>query len=74
MFQAILTYIGDGIAGVIDLFAKAMGSGIGLFWDETLNTGAGGLTQLGEILLLSAIVGLALFGIKFIRSMIPFVK
>lgn len=74
MFEAILDYIGAGISGVISLFGQAMGSGISLFWDESLNTGAGGLTSLGELLLLSAIVGLALFGIKFIRSMIPFVK
>ena len=70
MFEAILSYIGSGIAGVIDLFANAMGSGIGLFWDET----ATALTGLGELMLLSAVVGLALFGIKFIRGMIPFVK
>ena len=67
MFSAILTYIGNGITDVFTLFGSVFSGGIALFWDGTA------LTDLGEIMLLGAIVGLVLMGIKFIRSMIPFV-
>jgi hypothetical protein len=70
MFEAILTYIGAGLGGVFGLFTNVFNDGIGLFWDDTLSQ----LTQLGELLVLSAIVGLAMFGMRFIRGMIPFVK
>jgi hypothetical protein len=70
MFGAILSYLSDGIADVFALFADVLVGGVSLFWDNTAQS----LTQLGEIMLLSAIVGLVLFGIRFIRNVIPFVK
>lgn len=70
MFSAILTYISNGLTDVFDLIGDALTGGIALFWDAS----ASSLTDLGEVMLLSAVVGLVLFGIRFIRRMIPFVK
>jgi hypothetical protein len=70
MFSALIDYIGAGITDVFSLFGEVLGGGIALFWDESL----GSLTNLGEVMLLSAIVGLVLFGIQFIRNTIPFIK
>jgi hypothetical protein len=68
MFSALLTFIGNGLSGVFGLIGNAMSGGVNLFYD------AGAITELGEVLLLSAVVGLALFGIRFIRGAIPFLK
>ena len=70
MFSAILTYISNGLTDVFDLIGDALTGGIALFWDASTSA----LTDLGEVMLLSAVVGLVLFGIRFIRRMIPFVK
>jgi hypothetical protein len=70
MFSALIDYIGAGITDVFSLFGEVLGGGIALFWDESL----GSLTNLGEVMLLSSIVGLVLFGIQFIRNTIPFIK
>jgi hypothetical protein len=70
MFGALIQYISNGIGDVFALFGDVLVGGVSLFWDS----GAEELTQLGEIMLLSAIVGLVLFGIRFIRNVIPFVK
>jgi hypothetical protein len=70
MFGALIDYIGAGVTDVFSLFGEVLGGGIALFWDESISE----LTNLGEVMLLSAIVGLVLFGIKFIRNVIPFVK
>ena len=70
MLNAITAYLSEGLSAVFSLFGDAMGGGIALFWNATESA----LTSLGEIMLLTAIVGLVVFGIKFIRSAIPFVK
>ncbi|MFW6046906.1 MAG: hypothetical protein ACOCP4_03860 [Candidatus Woesearchaeota archaeon] len=67
MLQAILDFIGDGIGGVMDLFGDAMTGFVALVYDGSA------ITELGELLLMGAVVGMALFGIRFVRSMIPFV-
>ena len=69
MFNAILDFLGSGIAAVFTLFGNVFTGGIGLIWVEGT-----GLTDLGELLLLGAVVGLALWGINFVRSMIPFLR
>lgn len=69
MFNDIITFLGDGISSVFGLFGDVMTGGIGLIWESGT-----GLTVLGELLLLGAIVGLVLFGIRFVRSLIPFVR
>lgn len=70
MFSAILTFLGTGITDVFDFFGDVMTGGISLFYDSVGTS----LTELGELLLIGALVGLALWGISFVRSMIPFLK
>jgi hypothetical protein len=45
-----------------------MGGGVGIIWDGTA------LTDAGELLLMSSLVGLGLFAINFAVRLIPFVK
>ena len=70
MLSAITNFISNGLTSVFGVFTNALTGGIALFWDSTNSA----LTDLGEVMLLSAVVGLVLFGIRFIRRMIPFVK
>ena len=68
MFDAILQFLTDGIGAVFTFFGDVLTGGISLFYTESA------ITELGELLLLGALVGLAYWGIKFVRSMIPFVR
>ena len=74
MLNVILTFLGDGMASVFTFFGNVFGGGISVFYDATLNAGAGGMTEVGELLLLGALIGLALWGLNFVRSMIPFLR
>ena len=68
MFDGILSFLTDTIGSVFTFFGNVFTGGIGLFWDGTV------VTELGELMLLGAAVGLVLFGIRFVRSMIPFIR
>lgn len=70
MFDAILDFLETGITGVFDLITKIFDGGVDMFYDSV----GLALTTLGELLLLGALVGLAIWGINFIRSMIPFLR
>lgn len=70
MFSTILSFISNELPSVFTVIGNALGGAIAVFWDATNSQ----LTDLGEVMLLSAVVGLVLFGIRFIRRMIPFVK
>ena len=70
MFSSILSYISTELPSVFTVIGNALTGAISVFWDATNSQ----LTDLGEVMLLSAVVGLVLFGIRFIRRMIPFVK
>jgi len=73
-FETILSYVGNGAEAVFAMFGKVLGGPISLFWASPDGTAPEEITILGEILLLSAIVGIALFAMKWIRSMIPFLR
>ena len=74
MFDAILQFLTDGIGAVFTFFGNVLTGGIGLFYVGPEGEVPGYVTELGELLLLGALVGLAYWGIKFVRSMIPFVR
>jgi calcineurin-like phosphoesterase len=68
MLTAIFSYLSTGFTAVIGLFTNVMGGGVGIIWDGTA------LTDAGELLLMSSLVGLGLFAINFAVRLIPFVK
>lgn len=74
MFSGIISFLNTNAPEVFTLFLTVLGGGIDVLWDSTANAGSGGLTNVGEITLLSSIVGLAMFGLRWIRSLIPFVN
>lgn len=49
MLESIITAIGSSISTLVASFAGGVGSSMTMFWDTTLNTGAGGLTTLGNV-------------------------
>lgn len=71
MFAVIVAFLKTGLTSVFDLFSSAFTGFIGMIY---VKTPAPALTELGELLLMGAVVGLAYMGIRFVRSMIPFVK
>lgn len=70
MFDGVLSFLESNLPSVFDFIGEILTGGIGLIWDDS----AAELTQLGELTLLGAAVGLAFFGLRWIRSMIPFMR
>lgn len=68
MFTGIITFLETNLTDVFDLFLAVLSGGISIIWNGTA------LTSAGELVLLSAVVGLAMFGLRWIRSIIPFVN
>lgn len=69
MISEIFQSIGD----VITSFAGVLGNGftslIAIFWDSTLNSGAGGLTTIGILSLIGLGMALVMWGFRLIRSL-----
>ena len=68
MFSAIMTFLTTNFPTFMTFLGDVLGGGIGLIYDGT------SLTDAGEVMLLASIVGLGLFALRWIRSMIPFVN
>lgn len=66
IIQAITAWVTGFIGAVVDSV-----SGItALFWDTTLNSGAGGLTLVGVLAVMGLGIGLVTLGIAFVRRLI----
>lgn len=70
MFSTILTWLSTNVSAVFTFFGDLLGGPISLFYDSV----GGELTELGELLLMGALVGLALFAIRWVRGVIPFLR
>ena len=66
MFSAILTFLTTNVATAFTFIGDLLEGGITLIYDGTA------LTQLGQLVLLTALIGLGLWGLNFVISMIPF--
>lgn len=69
MISALFTEIGNVITSFAGVIGNGFSSIIALFWDSTLNTGAGGLTTLGILSLVPMGLGLVWFAYKVIRNL-----
>jgi len=76
MFSDIMTWLGDNVSAVFELLGDVLAGPIAMFWTASPDAGVtpSELTELGELLLMGALIGLAYFAIRFVRSMIPFLK
>ena len=66
MFSVILTFLSTNVTAAFGFIEDILTGGIALIYDGTA------LTDLGELVLLTALIGLALWGLNFVISMIPF--
>ena len=82
MFSAIIGFLTTNFPTFMTFLGNVLQGGIGIIIDRDpgvdtiLNTADDviTLTNAGEIMLLGSIVGLGLFALRWIRSMIPFVN
>ena len=68
MFAAIMTFLTTNFPTFITFLGGVLDGGIDLIY-----TGSA-LTDTGEMLLLGSIVGLGMFALRFVRSLIPFIN
>lgn len=74
VFAVIVTFLKTGLTSVFELFGSSFTGFISMIYASPDGTAPKALTELGDLLLMGAVVGLAYMGIRFVRSMIPFVK
>lgn len=70
MFASILNFLTGNVSTAFEFIGDLLTGGIALVYDQT----ADGLTNLGELILLTSLIGLGLWGLNFVISMIPFTK
>lgn len=70
MLTNIVEAITSFVTGMISLVVDSVNAATGLFWDATLNTGAGGLTTFGTLALIGMGMGLLALAFNFVRGLI----
>lgn len=68
MFSAILTFLTTNVATAFTFIGDLLSGGIELIYSGTA------LTELGQLILLTSLIGLGLWGLNFVISMIPFTR
>ena len=68
MFASSLAFLTTNVAIAFTFIGDLLSGGITLIYDGTA------LTDLGELVLLTSLIGLGLWGLNFVISMIPFTK
>ncbi len=66
MFQAILTFLSTNVTNAFTFLGDLLSGGIALIYADTA------LTEFGQLILLTSLIGLGLWGLNFVISMIPF--
>ena len=70
MGQAIIEAIVSGLGLISDLATEFMNGFETLFWDATLNTGAGGLTSFGMFALIMLGVSVSFAVVKLVLNIV----
>lgn len=70
IYAGILDGISDVVSAVVQWIIDLFTSVSGLFWDTTLNSGAGGFTFIGVLLLVAFGLSMVWVVINFIRSLV----
>lgn len=70
MFAVVLTFLSTNIGSVFTLIGDVVSGPIPVFYDSV----GGALTDVGELTLLGAIIGLGWFGLRWVLKLIPFAR
>ena len=68
MFAVITAFLTTNVATAFTFIGTILTGGISLIYDGTA------LTDLGELWFLTALIGLGLWGLNYVRDMIPFTR
>jgi hypothetical protein len=68
MFASILTFLTTNVATAFTFIGNLLSGGIELIYGGE----PAALTDLGQLVLLTSLIGLGLWGLNFVISMIPF--
>ena len=70
MFAEVLSFLETNIPSVFTLITAIVSGPISIFYDSV----GGALTDVGELTLLGAIIGLGWFGLRWVLKLIPFAR
>lgn len=70
MFQSVLNFLTTNVGNAFEFIGDLLTGGITLIYDSTTSQ----LSELGQLVLLTSLIGLGLWGLNFVISMIPFTK
>ena len=68
MFQAVLDFLSTNVTGAFEFIGGLLSGGVSLIYSGTA------LTELGQLVLLTSLIGLGLWGLNFVISMIPLLE
>ncbi|MEM0173112.1 MAG: hypothetical protein QXI16_01235 [Sulfolobaceae archaeon] len=70
MFQSILDFLSTNVTSAFAFIGDLLTGGVSLIYGGE----PAGLTDLGQLVLLTALIGLGLWGLNFVISMLPFTR
>lgn len=70
MVAEFIDVITEWLAGLWGFVESSVTSAVGLFWDSTLNTGAGGFTFVGILAVMGLAFGFLSLGIGFVSGLV----
>lgn len=71
MFAVIIAFLSTNVTTAFTFIGSLLSGGIGLIYTSTP---APALTELGQLWFLTALIGLGLWGLNYVRDMIPFTR
>jgi len=71
MLSGIFTFLGTAATSVFTFLSGLVTGAIGVIWTETPTPG---LTDFGELVLISAALGIGFFALRWVLRLIPFAK
>jgi hypothetical protein len=71
MFEVILDFLSSNVLFAFTFIGSLLSGGIGLIY---VTTPTPALTELGQLWFLTSLIGLGLWGLNYVRDMIPFTK